>query len=69
MPQEHEIDLSMALNKFHELGLAEGDLGYAHWHQVARLLERAVTMQTEIDALSKQFEICRTKLARIKVSG
>jgi hypothetical protein len=27
-------DLTVALNKMHELALAEGDLGYAYWYAV-----------------------------------
>lgn len=54
------MDLEIALRKFHELGLADGDLGYAYWHKVGGLLKRTSTMQTEIDALKREWERCRT---------
>ena len=62
MSQENNIDLKIALNKIHELALADGDLGYAYWHQVGQLLRRAADMQAEIEALSKELEHYRTRL-------
>jgi hypothetical protein len=62
MPSESQIDVEVALRKIHELGLADGDLGYAYWHEVGRLLQRAAGMQAEIDALSKDLEQCRAML-------
>lgn len=61
MPSENEIDLDIALQKFHELGLEGGDLGYAYWYQVGQLLRRAAGMQVQIDALSKELELCQAK--------
>jgi hypothetical protein len=61
MPTENELDLSIALQKFHELGLEDGDLGYAYWHQVGQLLRGAVGMQVQIDAISKELELCQAK--------
>jgi hypothetical protein len=61
MASENQIDLGIALRKFHELALAEGDLGYEYWYRVGQLLKRAASMQTEIDALSRELEICRAK--------
>jgi uncharacterized membrane protein len=54
-----EIDLEIALRKFHELGLADGDLGYAYWYKVGQLLKRAAGMQAQIDALSEELEQLR----------
>lgn len=54
-----DIDLEIALRKFHELGLADGDLGYAYWHAVGQLLKRAAGMQAQIDALSVELEQLR----------
>jgi hypothetical protein len=62
MPSENQIDLEIALRKIHELALADGDLGYAYWYQVGQLLRRAASMQSEIDALSKDLEQCRAML-------
>ena len=61
MPTENEIDLDIALKKFHELGLEGGDLGYAYWYKVGQLLQRAAGMQVQIDALSKELELCQAK--------
>lgn len=61
MSQENGIDLEIALQKIHELALADGDLGYAYWYQVGQLLRRAAGMQAEIDALSKELELCRAR--------
>ncbi|MFM0224959.1 hypothetical protein [Paraburkholderia dipogonis] len=54
-----DIDLEIALRKFHELGLADGDLGYAYWYKVGQLLKRAAGLQAQIDALSKELEQLR----------
>jgi hypothetical protein len=63
MNSDTGIDLEIALSKFHELGLADGDLGYEYWHAVGQLLKRAAVMQTQIDALSKELEQCRARLS------
>ena len=62
MPSDNQIDLDVALRKIHELAMEDGDLGYAYWHEVGRLLRRAAEMQGEIDALSKELELCRARL-------
>jgi uncharacterized membrane protein len=54
-----DIDLEIALRRFHELGLADGDLGYAYWYKVGQLLKRAAGMQAQIDALSEELEQLR----------
>jgi hypothetical protein len=64
MPSDNRIDLDVALRKFDELALADGDLGYAYWHEVGNLLRRASSMQGELDALSKELELCRAELAK-----
>ncbi|MCO4879929.1 hypothetical protein VOI32_18540 [Paraburkholderia caribensis] len=64
MPSDNRIDLDVALRKIHELAMADGDLGYAYWHEVGSLLRRAAAMQSEMDALSKELELCRAELAR-----
>lgn len=66
MPSESQIDLDVALRKIHELALSEGDLGYAYWYQVGRLLRRAAQMQGEIDVLSQELELCRASLPKNK---
>lgn len=63
MPENSSIDLEIALRKIHELAMADGDLGYAYWYQVGQLIKRAAGMQAEIDALSKELELCRAQLA------
>lgn len=62
MSQINGIDLDIALRKMHELAMADGDLGYAYWYQVSQLIKRAAGMQAEIDALSKELELCRARL-------
>ncbi|CAG2159414.1 hypothetical protein LMG26411_06687 [Cupriavidus numazuensis] len=64
MSSENQIDLDIALRKLHELALADGDLGYEYWYRVGQLLKRAAGMQSEIDALSRELEICRAKLRK-----
>lgn len=64
MPAENRLDLEIAFRKIHELGLEDGDLGYAYWYEVGRLLRRAAGMQAEIDSLSRELERCRAMLAR-----
>ena len=59
MHSENHIDLEIALRKIHELAMAEGDLGYAYWYEVGRLLQRAANMQAEIALLCKELERCR----------
>ncbi|MFM0514268.1 hypothetical protein [Paraburkholderia sp. RL17-373-BIF-A] len=59
MKSSTDIDLEIALRKFHELGLADGDLGYAYWYKVGQLLKGAAGMQTQIDALSEELEQLR----------
>ncbi|MFL9905670.1 hypothetical protein [Paraburkholderia sp. RL17-337-BIB-A] len=54
-----DIDLEIALRTFHHLGLEGGDLGYEYWHAVGQLLKRAVGMQAQLDALSRELERCR----------
>ncbi|MFP6557071.1 hypothetical protein WJ542_01835 [Paraburkholderia sp. B3] len=60
MASENQIDLAIALRKIHELALSDGDLGYAYWYQVGRLLQHARGMQAQIDLLTKELELCRT---------
>jgi hypothetical protein len=64
MSSENSLDLEIALRKIHELSVADGDLGFAYWHEVGRLLRRAGDMQAEIDFLTKELERCRAMLAR-----
>lgn len=56
-----QIDLEIALRKFHELGMSEGDLGYAYWYQVSQLLRGAAEMQAQIDALRQELELCHAR--------
>ncbi|MCZ2897045.1 hypothetical protein MTR01_23795 [Burkholderia thailandensis] len=64
MHSENRIDLKVALQKIHELAMADGDLGYAYWYHVGQLLQRAATMQSEIDVLAKELEECRAQLGK-----
>lgn len=63
MLSENNLDLEIALRRIHELSMADGDLGYAYWHEVGQLLRRAASMQAEIDMLTKELERCRAMLA------
>jgi len=64
MSSKNNLDLEIALRKIHELSATDGDLGFAYWHEVGRLLRRAGDMQAEIDSLTKELERCRAMLAR-----
>jgi hypothetical protein len=64
MPTDNALDLTIALEKIHELAVAEGEPGYEYWYMVGKLLKRANGMQAEIDALSKELERCRTMLPK-----
>lgn len=64
MFSENQIDLKVALQKIHELALADGDLGYAYWYSVGQLLRRASKMQSEIDALAQELAECRAQLGK-----
>lgn len=64
MLSENHIDLTIALNKIHELAMADGDLGYAYWYRVGQLLKRSADMQAEIDSLSKELRRYRAKLPK-----
>lgn len=48
------LDLSVALKKMHELGLADGDLGYAYWYAVAKLLKSADQMAQRVRDLEAE---------------
>jgi hypothetical protein len=63
---EGHIDLTIALKTIHELGVAEGDLGFEYWYAVGKLLRRANGMQAEIDALGKELERCHAMLNKAK---
>jgi hypothetical protein len=64
MPSENEIDLSIALSKFHEFAVGGGDLEHEYWYRVGQLLQRADVMQAQIDSLSKELELCRARLRK-----
>ena len=64
MNSDNHIDLGIALRKFHELGLEDGDLGYAYWHEVGQLLKQAADMQSRIHELSEELEQCRARLGK-----
>lgn len=53
------LDLTIALNKLHELALDEGDLGYEYWYRVRRLLERAGELETQVTELQAELERLR----------
>lgn len=64
MRPRSNFDLEIALQKIHELAMADGDLGFAYWHEVGQLLRRADGMQAEIDLLKRELERCRALLGR-----
>ncbi|MFC4275809.1 hypothetical protein [Achromobacter aloeverae] len=64
MTEDNGIDIEIALQKFHELGVADGDIGHAYWYQIGQLLRRSAGLQSEIDALIKELEQCRALLGR-----
>lgn len=55
------VDLSVALNKMHELAQQDGDLGCEYWSSISNLLIKAASMQDTINLLSHELEICRAK--------
>lgn len=57
-----ELDLEIALRKFHQLGMEGGDLGYEYWYQIGQLVQKAAGMKATIDALAKELEVCRALL-------
>jgi hypothetical protein len=64
MHADNQIDLKIALQKFHELAMTDGDLGYGY--KVGQLLRRAAQMQSEIDTLARELEQCRAQLANAR---
>lgn len=60
------LDLTLALRTVQELGMEDGDLGYAYWSRVRQLLEEAAGMQAQIDALSFELEGAREQLRRAR---
>lgn len=56
VPSNNQFDLAIALRTIHELAMAEGDLGYEYWHGIGKLLQRASSMQAEIDSLGVELE-------------
>ncbi|RKP47515.1 hypothetical protein D7S89_14880 [Trinickia fusca] len=62
MRPQSNLDLEIALQKIHELAMADGDLGNAYWHEVGQLLRRAAGMQAEIDLLKRELERYRAVL-------
>ncbi|MFM0039331.1 hypothetical protein [Paraburkholderia strydomiana] len=57
MNSDKRIDIEIALHKFHELPVEDGDLGYTYWYEVGQLLKRAAAMQAQIDSLSKELAV------------
>lgn len=45
------LDLTIALRKLHELAQEEGDLGYAYWYAVAKLLKEAQRLAERVREL------------------
>lgn len=58
------IDLDIALNKFHQLGLEDGDLGYACWYKVGELLKKAHQLQATNTRLLKRYGSKREDIIR-----
>lgn len=57
-PERAWPDLNIALRKLHELGLADGDVGYLYWHEVAQLLKSAQSARKRIEDLEQQLALC-----------
>ena len=43
-----DLDLQPALRQMHLWGLADGDLGYAYWHGIAKLLVTAQALEARV---------------------
>ncbi|TAM55190.1 MAG: hypothetical protein EPN57_04090 [Paraburkholderia sp.] len=66
MHADNQIDLRIALQKIHELAMADGDLGHEYWYKVGQLLRQAAQMQSEKDTLARELEQCRAQLAKAR---
>lgn len=51
---ELNVDLEIALRKFHELALADGDLGADYWSKISRLLQAAEHYKSRAIAAEEQ---------------
>lgn len=63
---EEQLDLSIAFRKLHELGLEDGDLGYAYYSQVATLLKSVPTLKARVTELERQVADLLEKQRRSK---
>jgi len=59
-----DIDLNIALRKFHQLQLEDGDLGAEYWGQVARLLQEAALHEERARIAERKLEAIRSLLLR-----
>jgi len=49
-----DLDLEPALKQMHEWGLSDGDLGFAYWYQVAKLLKSASALKARVADLEAE---------------
>lgn len=56
-PLEGGPDLALAMRKLHELGLADGDVGFSYWNDVAQLLQAAKSARERVDELERQLSL------------
>lgn len=59
--KDDELDLTVALRKLRELSLEDGDIGYAYWTAVAKLLASVPEMRARIEQLEQQLRSRRRK--------
>lgn len=61
MNPQNELDLTIALETIHDWALKSGDLGYAYWYQVGKLLESAAVMNARLLELEAEVERLRKR--------
>lgn len=57
-----DFNLDIALRKFHQLGMEDGDLGAEYWNHISRLLKQAADMDARLERLSQELRDCQARL-------
>lgn len=57
-PETAFPDLTVAMRRLHELGLADGDVGYFYWHRIAQLLQSSVLTRKRLEELEQRLASC-----------
>ena len=54
-----ELDLQPALRQMHQWGLDNGDLGYAYWHEISKLLISTQALEARLQHLEVEVSLLR----------